>query len=454
VAPDIGRLRAQLSSLQSLLSLSELMGHSGDQQRILQLAGTAIPSLSRCQLVGVHLNATGWGLVGPAGGAAEAMAQLSSTLDRLGPYGGAVPWSATASATAPGWVWAYPVQSSTSHAGLLVVAAAAEPPVEERFVLQALAQQTGVALVNAQLQADEHAAAMRALEAKTVADRANLSKSQFLSGMSHELRTPLNAILGFGQLLQLDDLTSQQRQSVDQILRAGHHLLSLIREVLDLSRIEAGNLPLTLEPVNVSEILKETVDLIRPLAAERGLGIDAPSQRSCGWTVQADRQRLRQILLNLASNAVKYNRDHGSIKVSCQAASQGRMCITVSDTGPGIPADKMARLFTPFDRLGADQTGIQGTGMGLVLSRRLAEAIGGTLTAHSVHGEGSTFTLELGLAGDLVERDEERLPAQPAPIQGPGSGPERAVLSVESKPASLRLANGSLAGGPACPAAG
>jgi signal transduction histidine kinase len=278
------------------------------------------------------------------------------------------------------------------------VAAAAEPPAEERFVLQSLAQQTGVALINARLQADERAAATAALEAKREADRANTAKSEFLSRMSHELRTPLNAILGFGQLLQLDDLDDDQAESVDHILRAGQHLLGLINEVLDLARIESGHLALSPEAVGVFEVIKDTVDLIGPLAAERALTINAPSPPECAWTVHADRQRLKQVLLNLASNAVKYNRHGGSISFTCHAGDDGRVRIAVADTGPGIPADKLPRLFTQFDRLGAEHSKVEGTGIGLVLAKRLAEAMGGGLTVDSVEGQGTTFTLELSLA--------------------------------------------------------
>jgi PAS domain S-box-containing protein len=276
-------------------------------------------------------------------------------------------------------------------------------------------------------------------EAKETADRANHAKSEYLSRMSHELRTPLNAILGFGQLLQLDGLTEEQRESVDQILRGGRHLLGLINEVLDISRIETGSLALSREAVNLYELLKETIDLIRPLAAERELGIEAPSAEGCSWTVQADRQRLRQVLLNLASNAVKYNRHGGTISFTCQPAPDGRVRILVRDTGPGISADNMQRLFTPFDRLGAEQTDIQGTGMGLALSKRLLEAMGGTLTAHSLEGQGSTFTLELALAEDPLEHYELATPAQSLPVPDRGSGPERTVLYVEDNPSNLRL---------------
>jgi len=398
VSDELRRLRAQLSSLQSLLTLSKLMGDSGDELRIVELAGTAVPSLARCQLVGVELDGVGWGLVGPAGGSAAALGEVTGVLQRRGRHGGAV----ASPMMAPGWVWAYPMQSSAGHVGFLVVAAAAEPPAEERFVLQSLAQQTGVALLNARLQADERAAAAAALEAKAEADRANTAKSEFLSRMSHELRTPLNAILGFGQLLQFDDLTEEQAGSVDHILGAGRHLLSLINEVLDLARIESGHLALSPEVVGLYEVVKDTVDLIGPLAAERALRIHAPSLPECAWSVQADPQRLKQVLLNLASNAVKYNHHGGSISLRCQAGEDGRIRIAVADTGPNIPADKLPRLFTQFDRLGAEHSEVQGTGMGLVLAKRLAEAMGGALTVDSLEGQGTTFTLELSLAPEPV----------------------------------------------------
>jgi signal transduction histidine kinase len=394
VTDALERLRGQLSSLQSLLTLSRLMGDSGDRQRIVELAGTAVPSLSCCELVGVQLTGTGWELVGPAGGPADTMTELAGALERLGAHGGPV---RPAAATAAGWTWAYPMRSAAGHAGFLVVAAATEPPAEDRFVLQALAQQTGVALVNVQLRDEERAAAARALQAKSDADKANTAKTRFLSRMSHELRTPLNAIVGFAQLLQLDDLDPEQHDSVDQILQGGRHLLALIDELLDLSRIEAGTLALSKEAVKVAEVLTETVDLIRPLADARQLRLHAPSPQDCDWAVLADPQRVRQILLNLASNAVKYTREDGSIHFACTRVRE-RVRIAVHDTGAGIPADKLPRLFTPFDRLGAEHTGIQGTGMGLALSKQLAEAMDGTLVADSVEGQGTTFTLELALA--------------------------------------------------------
>ena len=172
--------------------------------------------------------------------------------------------------------------------------------------------------------------------------------------------------------------------------------------MLDLARIESGHLALSPEVVGLYEVVKDTVDLIGPLAAERALRIHAPSPPECAWSVQADPQRLKQVLLNLASNAVKYNHHGGSISLSCQAGEDGRIRIAVADTGPGIPADKLPRLFTQFDRLGAEHSEVQGTGMGLVLAKRLAEAMGGALTVDSLEGQGTTFTLELSLAPEPV----------------------------------------------------
>jgi signal transduction histidine kinase len=185
------------------------------------------------------------------------------------------------------------------------------------------------------------------------------------------------------------------------MLGGGRHLLELINEVLDISRIEAGSLSLSPEPVDTAEVITATVELIGPLAAERQIRVEvAPPDGGC--TVLADRQRLKQVLLNLASNAVKYNRHGGSIQVSCSETAGGRVAIAVRDTGLGIPAAKMDRLFRPYDRLGAEHTEVPGTGMGLALSKGLVEAMDGRLEAASVEGEGTTFTVELPLAGSSL----------------------------------------------------
>src|SRR6266545_519884 len=176
--------------------------------------------------------------------------------------------------------------------------------------------------------------------------------------MSHELRTPLNAILGFGQVLEMDSLDKEQRDSVAHILAAGRHLLGLIDEVLDIARIEAGRLTLSLEPVDMRTVLDEVRSLIRPLAEERRVEVRAESPAASDLYVLADRQRLKQVLLNLLSNAVKYNRAGGSITVWCDTAPEKRLRLNVRDTGLGIPPDKLGQLFTPFERLGAEATGV------------------------------------------------------------------------------------------------
>jgi PAS domain S-box-containing protein len=243
----------------------------------------------------------------------------------------------------------------------------------------------------------ERKRAEQALEdARDAADQANQAKSEFLSRMSHELRTPLNAILGFAQLLEMDELTTEQRESLRYILSGGRHLLDLINEVLDIAAIEAGRLALSVEPVAVADVVGEAVDLIRPLADQRGIVISS-GMETAPEHVMADRQRLKQILLNLLSNAVKYNREGGSVRLACEADA-GRLAIAVTDTGPGIPAESVQRLFVPFERLAPEHGNVEGTGLGLALSRRLAEAMGGTLQVRTVVDEGSTFRVELPVA--------------------------------------------------------
>jgi signal transduction histidine kinase/CheY-like chemotaxis protein len=274
-------------------------------------------------------------------------------------------------------------------------------------------------------------------EATHEADRANQAKSEFLSRMSHELRTPLNAILGFAQLLDMDALPGGQAESVDQILRAGRHLLRLINEVLDISRIEAKRLQLSLEPVSVGETLRQAIEFVGPSAtglhvSVRVEGIDEHLH------VLADRQRLQQVFLNLLSNAVKYNRPGGAVTVSCKGAAGTRLHIHVSDTGPGIAPDKLERLFTPFDRLGAEATGVEGTGLGLALSKHLVEAMQGTMRVQSEVGRGSTFSVELPLVEGPAGIDDG-LPVVPSGKDDDSRKLELKVLYVEDNLSNLRL---------------
>src|SRR5207302_4225836 len=231
-------------------------------------------------------------------------------------------------------------------------------------------------------------------EARQEVERASHAKTEFLSRVSHELRTPLNAILGFGQLLDRQNPTETQRARIGHILSAGKHLLGLINEVLDISRIEAGKLQLSLEPVCVADALEETLDLLRPLAAERKTEISADSEMDASVYVLADRQRFKQVLLNLLTNGVKYTPQFGQVTASYRAEGEN-IRITVSDTGPGIPADKRERLFMPFERLGAEQSNVEGTGLGLALSQRLMHVMGGSIGVDPSAGKGSKFLLEL-----------------------------------------------------------
>lgn len=234
--------------------------------------------------------------------------------------------------------------------------------------------------------------------AKNEADAANAAKSEFLSRMSHELRTPLNAILGFGQLLQLENLPPPQRESVDQIVNAGHHLLGLINEILDIARIEAGRVTFSMEPVDLPALVAETRDLVRPLLLERSLHLTASTSGDKAVYALADRQRLKQVMLNLLSNAIKYNRKGGAVQVATGGTEDGRVHITVDDTGVGIEADRLDRLFDPFERLDADAKGVEGTGLGLALSKRLVEAMGGDIFVTSEVDVGTRLIVELAAA--------------------------------------------------------
>lgn len=242
--------------------------------------------------------------------------------------------------------------------------------------------------------------------AREEAENANRYKSEFISRMSHELRTPLNAVIGFAQLLELDDLSEEQRDSVDHIRKGGRHLLTLINEVLDIARIEAGDLTLSSESVLVSDVFGEVLGLIRPLAQQREIHLIGVQADACSEFVFADRHRLQQVLLNLLSNAVKYNRRGGSVAVSCEHSGAVRLRLMVTDTGSGISSEQLERLFTPFERLGAERGDVEGTGIGLSLSRQLAEAMGGSLDVQSVVGRGSTFWIELPLVEGPVNRYE------------------------------------------------
>ncbi|MEO7108276.1 MAG: ATP-binding protein, partial [Rhodoferax sp.] len=276
--------------------------------------------------------------------------------------------------------------------------------------------------------------------AKSVAEKANLAKSDFLSSMSHELRTPLNAILGFAQLIESGEpaLTPAQKRSTDQILQAGWYLLELINEILDLALIESGKLLLLQESVSLAEVLAECETMIEPQAKKRGIGVRFPAFELQHW-VKADRTRVKQVFINLLSNAIKYNRTDGTVIVSLAVNKLGRMRIAVDDTGEGLAAEEIAQLFQPFNRLGQEATTEEGTGIGLVVCKRLVELMGGTIGVQSTVGKGSSFWIELELTDAQqisANVDTEVLTAAPVAAAG-----ERVytVLYVEDNPANLML---------------
>ena len=290
--------------------------------------------------------------------------------------------------------------------------------------------------VSVQREITERKAAQVILEqARDEAQRANAAKSEFLSRMSHELRTPLNAILGFGQLLEMQAQTDRQRENVSHILSGGRHLLELINEVLDISRIESGKIELVLAPIEVAEVFNEASALIQPLAAKRNVHVGRCSGQACDGVVQADRQRLKQIVLNLLSNAVKYNRPGGTVSLSCDpATTPGQLRLSVSDTGPGLTSADVSKLFVPFERLGAERSGVEGTGIGLALAKRLVEAMGGTIGVESTPGRGSTFYVELPFSNTLATGfDNPVALMQDQAASGP------AVLYIEDNPSNYAL---------------
>jgi PAS domain S-box-containing protein len=286
--------------------------------------------------------------------------------------------------------------------------------------------------------------------AKEEAERANLAKSEFLSRMSHELRTPMNSILGFAQVLARRGLPADQAKGVDHILRAGRHLLNLINEVLDIARIEANEQQLSLEAVRVDASVQETVALIRPLAAQYGCAVDELPLPGDLYAL-ADRQRLAQVLLNLLSNAIKYNRPGGRVWVTVEPAEDaegGEHRICVHDTGPGIPPERASELFVPFARLGAESSDVEGTGLGLALSQRLVQAMGGELEVTSEVGVGSTFRVRLRAVESPLVRLARREPALPDGSPAAGARREARLLYIEDNLANVSLVETILAGRP------
>jgi signal transduction histidine kinase/CheY-like chemotaxis protein len=276
--------------------------------------------------------------------------------------------------------------------------------------------------------------------AMAVAEKANLAKSDFLSSMSHELRTPLSAILGFAQLIESGSPqpTVSQKRSVDQILKAGWYLLDLINEILDLALIESGKLSLSLEPISLAEVMHECRAMIEPQAQKRDVRVTFP-EFDVAYFVKADRTRVKQVLINLLSNAIKYNRTGGTVDVKCVASPPDRIRICVEDTGEGLTADKLTQLFQPFNRLGQEASVEEGTGIGLVVCKRLVELMGGVIGAESTVGKGSVFWIELNLTAERqpAAGAAESAPVVPAQVQTDTQ--VHKLLYVEDNPANLML---------------
>jgi len=283
-------------------------------------------------------------------------------------------------------------------------------------------------------------------KAKVAAEQANQAKSEFLSCMSHELRSPLNAVLGFAQLMETGTPapTPGQKDCIDQILQAGWYLLALINEILDLALIESGKLSLSPEPMSLSEVLADCEAMIEPQVQQSGIHVHFPTLDG-PWLVRADRTRVKQVLVNLLSNAIKYNRVGGRVDVRCTAGADERTRISLQDTGEGLGADKLAQLFQPFNRLGQETGAQEGTGIGLVVCKRLMDLMDGAIGVDSTVGVGSTFWIELDTTAAL------QLAAEPADLPSAALAPValdsalRTLLCVEDNPANLMLVERLLA---------
>ena len=273
------------------------------------------------------------------------------------------------------------------------------------------------------------------------AEEASSAKSQYLSRMSHELRTPLTVILGFAGLLEMESPRDDQRASVAMIIKAGDHLLRMIDELLDLSRVDSGREEFAVEPVSVIEVIDDCVDLVTLAAAQRHVTLHRDLEAGAGLSVLGDRQRLKQVLLNLLTNAVKYNREGGHVDISARTTVDGRVRITVRDTGPGIAPDLLPRLFQPFDRLGAERTTVAGTGLGLALSKHLVELMSGAIGVETTSGRGASFWVELASA--TADRSAAGSGA-PSAATAIASRQHQSMLYVEDNLANLELVERTL----------
>jgi signal transduction histidine kinase/ActR/RegA family two-component response regulator len=277
-------------------------------------------------------------------------------------------------------------------------------------------------------------------EALAAADKANRAKTDFLSGMSHELRTPLNAILGFAQLMEsgTPPPTPAQQRNLEQILKAGWYLLDLINEILDLALIESGKATLSHEPVLLAEVMLECRAMIEPQAHARGIRMSFP-HFDAPLYVKADRTRIKQVLINLLFNAIKYNRPQGTVTVECTLSSPETLRISIRDTGAGLAPHQLAQLFQPFNRLGRETGGEEGTGIGLVVTKRLVELMAGKIGIESTVGAGSTFWVELALTSATLVATRAHSDVVAVPPSLPEGAPKHTLLYVEDNPANLEL---------------
>ena len=315
--------------------------------------------------------------------------------------------------------------------------------LDRRLEARSLAEAERLRAANGQLEASvasrtvDLTTALAALdEQRRRAEDANRAKSDFLANMSHELRTPLNAVIGFADILRMrgsEPLTERQAEAVGQIHTAGRHLLALIEEVLDFAKIESGKVSVSIEAIDPQEVAQALAGTFRPMADRAGISVTV-AEPEVELAVRADHLRLKQVLANLISNAIKYNRPRGSVEVTARAFGE-RVLISVRDTGLGIPTGRMADLFEPFERLGREGSGVEGAGLGLALTRRLVEAMGGKLDVQSLEGVGSTFIVDLPAAepAQVATRDEDRRQAMA------GQAPDAVVLYIEDNASNIRL---------------
>ncbi|MES2824763.1 MAG: PAS domain-containing protein [Pseudomonadota bacterium] len=280
----------------------------------------------------------------------------------------------------------------------------------------------------------------RVMLAKEAAEKANQAKSEFLSSMSHELRTPLNAILGYTQLFEYDlNLTQRQITNVREIRKAGDHLLQLINDVLDLAKIESGKMTVSLEPVLVARIVAEAFTLVHPQSNAKQISLSAAMNSFENLYVTADNVRLKQALINLLSNAVKYNNPGGEVEVHLQLIANNKLRITVRDNGKGIPANRQAEVFQPFNRLNAEFSNIEGSGVGLVITKQLVEMMNGQLDFHSTESVGTEFWIDLPLASEWNEAPHSATKSADYQLTDLAFRDNKKILYIEDNPTNIRL---------------